>query len=442
MLSASPNPQQANLFLSAMMEQLNPSHPLLQLAKKIPWQMLETEFSALYAKCGKPAKPIRLMVGLSILKHLDNLSDEALMRAWETNPYYQAFCGEVIFQWKFPCDASDMSYFRQRIGSAGFEKIFAVSIIIHGEQVKEPEVCIDTTVQEKSTTFPTDAKLYRKVHARCLKLARQHGIKLQRTYLKEAQQLKREVAYATPKNKRRTIRKATRRLRTIAGRVLREIERNLPAAAQTTEQENIALYQRALNQKRGDKNKLYSLHEPHIYCMSKGKEHKPYEFGIKAAITKTKDSNIIVGALAFDKNEHDSKLLTRILEQVQRLSENTPTVALCDRGFRGVKSVGETDILIPQHKDKSADEKEQQKQSERFRKRAGIEPVIGHLKTDHRMNRNFLAGKLGDQINVLMAAAGFNFRKWLRCFIALIWNRFIRIKSDLLAGNPFRLAWI
>jgi len=429
MLSESPNPHQGHLFLSPLMEQLDPSHPLLQLAKQIPWQVLDTEFRPLYAWRGKPAKPIRLMVGLSILKHLENLSDEALLRAWETNPYYQAFCGEVIFQWKFPCDPSDMSYFRQRIGSAGFEKILAVSIVIHGAQAIETEVCIDTTVQEKSTTFPTDAKLYRKVHARCLKLARQHGLKLTRTYLKEAQQLKREVAYATPKNKRRTIQRATRRLRIIAGRVLREITRILPAAATATEQENIALYRRALSQNRHDKNKLYSLHEPHIYCMSKGKEHKPYEFGIKVAITKTKDSNIIVGALAFDKNEHDSKLLVRVLEQVQRLSAHTPTVALCDRGFRGVKTVGETAVLIPQHKDKSADEKEQQKQRERFRKRAGIEPVIGHLKTDHRMNRNFLAGKLGDQINVLMAAAGFNFRKWLRCFIAWIQAGIIRQNS-------------
>ena len=379
------------------------------------------------------------MVGLSILKHLENLSDEALMRAWETNPYYQAFCGEVIFQWQFPCDPSDMTYFRKRIGSAGFERILAASIAIHGDKANETEVCIDATAQEKNTTFPTDAKLYRKVLAHCVKLARENKLSLTRTYQKEAQTLKREVAFATPQKKRRTIRKATRRLKVIAGRVLRELQRKLPDPAQSQAQEKLALYQRALRQKRQDKSKLYSLHEPHIYCMAKGKEHKPYEFGVKVAITKTKNSNIVVGALAFGKNEHDSKTLVRVLEQVQRLTALTPAVALCDRGFRGVKRVGETDILLPQHKNHHPDKNEQRKQSERFRKRAGIEPVIGHLKADHRMDRNFLAGERGDQINVLMAAAAFNFRKWLRCFIARILAWLYRQVISPLFGS--RVQW-
>lgn len=440
MLSTSPNPNQGNLLFSQLMEQLDPSHPLLQLSRRIPWQDLEGEFTALYSTRGKPAKAIRLMVGLSILKHLDNLSDDALMRAWETNPYYQAFCGEVIFQWKFPCDSSDMTYFRQRIGSTGFEKILAVSIAIHGDDAIEAEVCIDTTAQEKNTTFPTDAKLYRKVLARCIRLSRKHKIRLSRTYRKEAQKLKREVAYATPVKKRRAIRKATRRLRIIAGRVLRELTRKLPNEVLAKERENIALYQRALMQKRQDKNKIYSLHEPHIYCMAKGKEHKPYEFGVKVAITKTKNSNIILGALAFNKNEHDSKLLERILEQVQRMTAQSPSIALCDRGFRGVKQVDDTTILHPQHKEHSKDKEEQEKQSERFRKRAGIEPVIGHLKADHRMDRNFLAGELGDQINVLMAAAAFNFRKWLRNFIAFILRWINRSTFGSSMGCQFQVA--
>ena len=375
------------------------------------------------------------MVGLSILKHLDNVSDEALMRAWETNPYYQAFCGEVIFQWKFPCDPSDMTYFRKRIGTSGFEKILAASIAVHGDKAVKAEVCIDTTAQEKNTTFPTDAKLYRKVLARCIKLAREHPVTLSRTDQKEVQTLKREVAYATPHKKRRVIRKATRRLRIIAGRVLREFLRKCPAETQAQEREAIVLYQRALRQKRQDKNKVYSLHEPHIYCLAKGKEHKPYEYGVKVAITKTKDSSIILGALAFEKNQHDSKTLARVLEQVHRLSELTPAVALCDRGFRGVTRVGETDILLPRHNHHCQGQDEHIKQRERFRKRAGIEPIIGHLKADHRMDRNFLAGKLGDQINVLMAAAAFNFRKWLRHFIARILGWLYRLEPSPLSDN-------
>jgi IS5 family transposase len=440
MVSASPDPNQGHLWCAALLEQLNPAHPLLQLARQIPWHALEQDFTPLYATRGKPAKPIRLMVGLSILKHLDNLSDEALMRAWEANPYYQAFCGEVIFQWQFPCDPSDMTYFRKRIGTRGFEKILATSITVHGDKASEPEVCIDTTVQEKNTTFPTDAKLYRKVLARCVKLARQHGVRLSRTYVKEAHALKREVAYATPKNKRRAIRQATRRLRIIAGRVLREFLRKCPAETQEKERETIALYQRALQQKRRDKNKVYSLHEPHIYCVAKGKERKPYEFGIKVAITKTKDSNIILGALAFEQNQHDSKTLSRVLDQVHRLSQLTPQAALCDRGFRGVTRVGETNILLPQHHTRHTDQQAQQRQRERFRKRAGIEPIIGHLKADHRLDRNFLAGVPGDQINVLMAAAAFNFRKWLRNFIARIFGWLFRLDLSLPPGTHPRWA--
>jgi IS5 family transposase len=222
------------------------------------------------------------------------------------------------------------------------------------------------------------------------------------------------VAYASPKNKRRVIRQATRRLRIIAGRVLRELQRNRRSGKSLSDLperdlEALALYQRALAQKRHDKNKIYSLHEPHIYCIAKGKERQPYEFGVKVAITKTKESSIILGALAFEKNQHDSKTLSRVLEQVSRLSNFTPPVALCDRGFRGVARVGDTDILLPQQHARHPNPHAQQKQRERFRKRAGIEPIIGHLKADHRLDRNFLAGILGDQINVLMAAAAFNF---------------------------------
>jgi IS5 family transposase len=425
MLESSPNPNQGNLLLANLIEQLDPRHPLLKLAAILPWAKWEKDLAPLYSTRGKPAKPVRLMIGLTILKHLDDLSDEALMRAWECNPYYQAFCGAVVFQWKFPCDPSEMTYFRKRIGSEGVEKILAASIAVHGEKAVETEVCVDTTVQEKNTTFPTDAKLYRKVLARCVKLSRYHHIALSRTFAKEAQALKREVAYATPKNKRKTIRQATRRLRIMAGRVLRELLRKMPTELHDLHKDDLALYQRVLKQKRHDKNKVYSLHEPHISCMSKGKEHKPYEFGVKVAITKTKDSNIIVGALAFERNEHDSKTLERVLAQVKQLSQLKPEAALCDRGFRGVARVGETNILLPNHKNYSDDAKNRDEQRQRFRRRAAIEPVIGHLKSEHRMWRNYLAGTRGDQINVMMAAAAFNFRKWMREVLAEIFQRWL-----------------
>ena len=158
METASPDPAQMSFLHANLLDQLNPRHPLLKLAQAIPWTHFDAEFAPLYSTRGKPAKPIRLMVGLSMLKHLENLSDEVLIERWVQNPYYQAFCGETEFQWQLPCDPSEMTYFRKRIGTTGFEMIFAASIALHGDQALEDEVCVDTTVQEKNITFPTDAK--------------------------------------------------------------------------------------------------------------------------------------------------------------------------------------------------------------------------------------------------------------------------------------------
>jgi IS5 family transposase len=180
---------------------------------------------------------------------------------------------------------------------------------------------------------------------------------------------------------------------------------------------SFALFHRALQQKRGDKQKIYSLHEPHVYCMSKGKEHKKYEFGTKASMTVTRDSKIIVGALAFDSNQYDGHTLPEVLLQLKRLMNYEPAVALCDRGYKGKQKINDTQILRPQSKANEATQKVQELMRKRFRKRAGIEPVIGHLKSDHRLNRNHLKGFAGDQINVLMAAAAFNFKKWMRLFL-------------------------
>jgi len=413
----SPDHHQMSFMAPNLLDQLNPKHPLLQLAKTIPWDFFESEFAPLYSTIGRPAKPIRLMVGLCILKHMENVSDDVVVQHWVQNPYYQAFCGEAEFQWSFPCDPSDLVYFRKRIGEKGFEKILASSITIHGENAIEEEVCIDTTVQENNITFPTDAKLYRKIIIRCLKLARANGVKLRRSYAKEIKQRKLECRFAGHPRNRVKARKAVKRLKTIAGRLVRELERKLPAEVLEEQAEMFALFHRGLRQKRGDKNKLYSLHAPHVYCMSKGKEHKRYEFGSKVSISTTRDSKIIVGALAFETNQFDGHTLPEVLLQMKRLNQLTPAVGLCDRGYKGKSKINETRIIRPSTTTQETDSAYKTLMRKRFRKRAGIEPVIGHLKSDHRLNRNYLKGFEGDQINVLMAAAAFNFRKWMRLFL-------------------------
>jgi transposase, IS5 family len=419
MLSQSLNPNQTNLLYPDLLDQLNPKNPLIQLAKAIPWDYLEQEFIPLYSHRGKPAKPIRLMVGLSILKHLDNLSDDELVLQWVQNPYYQAFCGEKEFQWKFPCDPSDMTYFRKRIGNEGFEKILAVSIHLHGEKIEEKDIHVDTTVQEKNVTFPTDDKLYLKIIDRATKLAEVEGIKLRRSYQKEIKERKLALRFRDhPKNRNRA-HKAAKRLKTIAGIILREIERKLPEEVMVREQKKFDLYWRVLKQKRHDKNKIYSLHEPHIYCMAKGKLNKRYEFGTKASIAKTVQSNIIVGAICFEKNQYDGRTLAAVLAQVKRLSKLVADNAWVDRGYRGKNRVNDTKINYPKPLANNIEDKVKKLIQKQFRKRAGIEGIISHLKNDHRLGRNYLKGFIGDKINVLMAAAAFNFKKWIR--IILFW---------------------
>lgn len=408
------NANQGNFLYPDLIDQLNPKHPLLQLAKAIDWSIFEREFSPLYSHLGKPNKQIRLMVGLSILKHLENLSDEVLVQRWVQNPYYQAFTGEIEFQWQFPCDPSSMTNFRKRIGTEGYEKILAVSILLHEDKLDEDEVCFDTTVQEKNITFPTDAKQYRKIHGKLLKIAREEGIGLSRTYEKEVKRLKQHTRFAShPKNRKKS-RYAVKRLKTIAGRLLREMQRKMTAEQQAQYSEPFGLYLRMLNQKRGDKNKLYSLHEPHVYCMSKGKDHRRYEFGTKASITATRDSGVILGALAFAENVYDGHTVPAVLSQLKRLINKVPAIGIGDRGYRGKSKVNDTYIVTPKPARKNASKEAQALARKRFQRRAGIEPVIGHLKSDHRLNRNFLKGFEGDRINLLMAAAAFNFSKWMR----------------------------
>jgi IS5 family transposase len=177
-----PYQRQSHLLYQDLLEQLNPKDPLLLLAKNIPWEQFERDFTPLYAERGRPAKPVRLMVGLLLLKQIENLSDERVVEAWARNPYYQAFCGTEHFQWHFPCAPSELVHFRKRIGEAGMEKIFQASAALFGKKALEDDVVVDTTVQEKNITFPTDTKLRVKVMKRCWKLAGEEALSLRRSY--------------------------------------------------------------------------------------------------------------------------------------------------------------------------------------------------------------------------------------------------------------------
>lgn len=430
-------------FYSTFEEQLNHKHPLYILAHQINWQLFKDSFAKYYSEEGRPAKPIRLMVALLILKHIRNVSDESVVAQWAENAYYQYLSGECIFACAEPCDASELVHFRNRIGDEGVELIFKESIRINGKDGQEKEATTDTTVQEKNITFPTDNKLHRKIIKKCISIAQKSGIELRQTYTRTLKKLLMEQRFRNhPKNKGRA-RKADRKVKTIAGRLVREIERELPP---NSHQDILALFKQVLAQKKNESQKIYSLHEPHTQCMSKGKEHKKYEFGSKVSITTTKTTGVIIGALNIEKNVHDSKTLYPAMEQQQKLNGIILKSNYVDRGYRGVKEVLGTKIIIPDTPGKSRTAYEKQKLRNSFKRRAAIEPKIGHLKQDHRLSRNFYKGIKGDNRNVMLAASAMNFKrmmnKWARKGMLFLFRFLNRILQEIIEKNNLFLASI
>ncbi|GBU22898.1 transposase [Fibrobacteres bacterium R8-0-B4] len=413
MIGAQPDVGQEKLF-STLPEMLNPKHPLYVLADKIPWSEFEEAFEKNYSNMGRRAKPIRLMVSLLILKQMYNLGDETVVEAWVQNPYYQYFSGETVFQWHFPCNPSDLVHFRNRIKEDGVTRIFQVSINIHGKKADEKVLIADTTVQEKNIAFPTDLKLHRKIIGKCLKIACRENIVLRQSYTHTLKRLLIERRFKKNHSGAKKAAAAQRKIRTIAGRLCREITRKLPNDRLIQYKKELDMFNAVLNQRKTDSNKIYSLHEPDVYCISKGKEHKKYEFGSKVSILLTHKSGIIVGARSFAKNEYDGHTLPAALEQYRGLMNKDPHEVIGDRGYKGPKTIGETIISIPGKAMKIFTAYEKLKVRNKFRRRSSIEPVIGHMKTDTRLGRNYLKGLNGDQINVMLSAAAFNFRKWMR----------------------------
>lgn len=412
-------------FYSTFEEQLNHRHPLFILAGKIGWSVFEESFSKHYCEgFGRPAKPIRLMVSLLMLKHLRNLSDESVVEQWAENAYYQYFSGEKVFASKEPCEASELVHFRNRIGEEGVELILKESIRINGKDGEEDKGSVDTTVQEKNITYPTDNKLHRRIIKKCTAIAEKEGLELRQSYSRTLKGLGLDQRFRTnPKNKKKA-RRADRKVKTIAGRLVRELIRKLSPGQYTTE---LALFGRVLAQKLKDKNKVYSLHEPDVKCISKGKEHKKYEFGSKVSITLTRNTGVIIGALNIAGNDYDGHTLGPALEQQQRLTGHTLKEVAVDRGYRGVKEVRGTLIHTPKPFPKKLTNYQRTKRKKGFSRRAAIEPVISHLKTDYRLKRNFYKGIKGDNINVMLAAAAMNLKRMMNIWKNNLWQLFYRI---------------
>jgi IS5 family transposase len=412
-------------FYSTFEEQLDHQHPLFILTNKINWQQFEAAFAKHYSqKMGAPAKPIRLMVSLLMLKQLRNLSDESVVEQWSENVFYQYFSGEQFYASRPPCVATELVEFRKRIGEAGVELIFKESIRINGKDGQQDTLSADTTVQEKNITFPTDDKLYKKIISKCQGIAEKENIELRQSYSQTVKKLSIVQRMKRRKGGNAIARKASKKIKTIAGRLTRELERKLTPQSLQQWGSELQLFQKVLSQKKEDTGKIYSLHEPQVKCFSKGKEHKKYEFGSKASFLITQKTGVIVGAMNFSENIHDSKTLPDALQQYERLTGIKAKEVYVDRGYPGPKQIGGTQIHLPKPNKNIT-----LSQRKKHKRRAAIEPTIGHLKHDYRMLRNFLKGSFGDAVNVMLAASAMNFKrmmnKWKENPSAFIfWLRF------------------
>lgn len=407
-----------DMFRSRLDQILNKHHSLFHLADQIDWSYLEKKFGSTYVEAvGRPGNPIRLMVGLHYLKHTFNESDESVLERFLENPYWQYFCGFEYFQHDLPIDTSSLTRFRKRIGVSGSESLFKE--LLHtakrsGHLTKRhlEKVNVDTTVQEKAIAFPTDARLYFKMRASLVRAAKARGIHLRQSYKRVAKKaLARQGRYSHARQMKRS-NKMTKKLKTMLGCVYRDILRKVENP-DTELQELLNLADRLLKQQRYDKNKLYSIHEPEVECISKGKVHKRYEFGNKVGFVTTSRGNWIVGVKSFHGNPYDGHTLSDSLDQVKDLTGWQPQEAYGDLGYRGHGYKGETKVKIVNYRNIKKLTRTARKW---FKRRAAIEPIIGHVKSDNRMSKNYLKGVDGDDMNALLSGCGFTMRKLITVF--------------------------
>ena len=413
-----PPAEQDDLLRARLVEMIDMRHELVKLAALIDWDVFEREWGGFFpSHTGRPATSPRLVAGLCYLQHAFALSDEAVVARWSENPYWQHFCGETFFQHRLPIDPSSMTRWRQRIGEEGVEWMLTQTIeagkragMVKGNDLKR--VTVDTTVMEKNIAHPTDAQLYEKARRKLVGLAREAGIGLRQNYNRLAPRLAGQVGRYAHARQFKRMRKALRRLKGYTGRVLRDIERQLgkvpEGALRARLVEMIALVNRLLAQKPKDKKKLYSLHEPAVDCISKGKAHKRYEFGTKVSVATTNRGGFVVGMRALSGNPYDGHTLAEALEQVENLTDQKPEFAFVDRGYRG-HGVENVKVFLS-----GARRGVTRTIAKLLRRRSAIEPMIGHMKNDGRLTRCPLKGTDGDAIFAVLCGCGHNIRMILR----------------------------
>jgi len=427
---------QSDLLRSRLDAIIDMGHPLVKLARTIDWSFLEQRFGTVYEdKPGRPPLPTRLMAGLAILKHTYDLSDEVLCERWVENPYYQFFCGEEFFQHRLAFDRSSLTRWRQRMGEEKLQALLqeSLSVATKTEAIKPSDlnrIIVDTTVQPKNVMFPTDARLLNRAREKLVRLAKGAGIGLRQSYVRVGKfALIKHQRYAHAKQFKRANR-SLRTLQTYLGRIIRDIDRKIGGSAaspvsQSALQRMLALARRVLEQKQHQRGpKVYSLHAPEVECIGKGKAHRPYEFGVKVSVATTlapaRGGQFVTHVKALPGNPYDGHTLATVIPEMEALIGNAIDRILADKGYRGhnappdyrfrVFTSGQKRRMTPKIK-------------RELRRRSAVEPVIGHLKSEHRMGRNYLWHRQGDAANAVLAAVGYNFRRiicWLRLLLRQI----------------------
>jgi IS5 family transposase len=437
------NNGQEDLFKNRLTNQLNPKHELLLLSGMIPWEELESEFANLFterAALGRPAKPVRLIIGLLLFQHMHNLSDAEVVRSWVENPYWQYFCGYDFMQWSLPINPSSLTRWRKRLGPERLEKILSITVSVAVESgtiaKKDLEtVILDTTVMPKNIAFPTEAKLLEKARSQMIKLAAEHDIDLRQNYNLVSKKLLRKIGGYFHANQYKRAKKAQKVFKTLVGRVMRDCARKIEGKPELQEIFAQILQQtrHLLERKKSDKEKLYSLHELDVDCISKGKAQKKYEFGCKVSlsITHKKGSSIITSAQALHGNPYDGHTLASALERSEKISKVAVKKAFVDRGYRG-HGIIETTVFISGQKRGVTKHTARQ-----IKRRQAIEPHIGHLKNKLKLGLCRLKGIVGDQINAVLTCASYNLRMVLKHLRLL----FAQILSLIFCSNNSNQIW-
>jgi IS5 family transposase len=429
--------RQQDLLRPALEDIIDLGHPLVRLAREIDWQFLDGRFASVCTSGpGQPPLPTRLVAGLFILKHMHDLSDEVLCARWLENPYYQFFCGELSFCHKLPFERSSLTHWRQRLGEDHLVALVQESLSVAHKTgalaTRDLErVVVDTTVQPKAIAHPTDARLCHRALEKLVDLAQRNEVPLRQSYRRVAKRAAIMVGRYSHAHQFKRARRELKFLRTRLGRVIRDIRRKI-AGNERLEARFANLLALALrvrfqdHRQRG--SKVYALHAPEVECIGKGKARAPYEFGCKVSIatpaTKPKGGQFVLHTKALHGNPFDGHTLGPVITELERQTGVTTRRIHVDKGYRGHNHKEKFRVWI------SGQVRRVTRSIRReMKRRAAVEPVIGHAKAEHRMGRNYLKGREGDRINAVLAAAGYNFALLLRWLARLLRALFQALSS-------------